>query len=309
MKTNKSIFECYEKQLHAIVNETFFRQLEKVGKETKSELTKWYNNYKSAKGAELVAFNTNKTELQNAFVNYTIAKSAYESEFAKVVNNTACSVPTIMGTNDVVKGWNIDTNDNTTAYVTANDILKGMVAKVAELTDNSLFTVDNITAAGLSLDETTHLTFKDLGIYVSTLYSEFKKASKTVAADNNTLKMVCALIDSSFAVSLRFVPEDKKGAAKRAIISEYLAKEDYTANVCAKVWEKYGFAAKAAEIRAAAKVENTAKVDYKGKVRLLIQAISDTTNRKNFKFSKIKHLYELSGYSLQTAEQTAEQTK
>ena len=305
MKSNNSIYECYDKQLRSIVSKTFFTQLEKVGKETKSELAKWLKAYNKATNAELVAFDANKTELQNAFFVYTKAKEAYDSELAKVVNNTTCSVPTVDGTNDVIKNWNVDTNDNTTTYNTANDLLKGMIAKVAELTDNSLFTVDNITAAGLQLNETVHLSYKDLGMYVSTLYSEFKKSDKQIVKDKESFSIVCGLIRSSFAVSLRFVPDDRLQEAKQTIIAEYLASEDYNVNVSAKVWEHYGFADKAKEIReVSAKVEPKVKpkvepkVDYKGKVRLLIQAISDTTNRKNFKINQIRHLYGLVGYPL-----------
>ena len=301
MKSNNSIYECYDKQLHSIVSKAFFAQLEKVGKDTKNKLTKWLKAYNKAKNAELIAFDANKTELQSAYLAYTRAKVTFDSEFAKVVNNTVCSVPTVDGTNDVVKDWNVDTNDNTTTYNTANDLLKGMIAKVAELTDNSLFTVDNITAAGLQLDETAHLSYKDLGMYVSTLYSEFKKVDKQITKDKESFSIVCGLIKSSFAVSLRFVPADRLLDAKQTIIAEYLASDDYNTNVSAKVWAHYGFADKAKEIRdAAAKVEPKVepKVDYKSKVRLLIQAITDTTSHKNFKFSQIKHLYSLSGYPL-----------
>ena len=295
-----TIYECYKTQLHSMVSNVFFEQLAKVGSEKKNELTNWYKSYNNAKDAERIAFDASMTSIQTAFINYISAKSIYDKEFAKVVNNTVCSVPTILGTNDVIKGWNVDINDNVTTYTTANDLLCGMISKVAELTGNSLFTFDNIQAAGLNLDEKKHLTAKELGTFVSSLYADFGKISEVIRKENESFNIVRSAIDSNFSVCLRFVSTDRLEEAKTTTIKENITLYNCSVNVTARIWEHYGFAGKAAEIRAAAaKVENAAKVDYKSKVRLLVRAISDTTNRKNFKFSQLKHLYELSGYPLQ----------
>lgn len=307
MKTNKSIFECYEKQLHSIVSNVFFEQLEKVAKETKSELSRWYNNYEKAVGAEKIAFNSSITGLQSSYLTFAKAKEVYDKELAKVVNNTICSVPVINGTNNVVKEWNVDTENANVTYQTANDLLSGMIVKIAKLTENSLFTVENLATAGLSLDETSHTTFKDLGVYASSLYAEFKKASKNIAKDTETFKVVCGLIDNSFSISLRFIPESDKQAAKETIISEYIISNNVTLSVAAKIWDFYGFAEKAESLRkeiASAKVvkvdnaTKVVKVDYKPEVRKYIEILSTLANRKKFKYSQLKQLYVKAGYPM-----------